>query len=47
VVLSDVVGTSLDQGDELDALAKLPEDEQRKLAERVKSGERVTAKHVA
>jgi N6-adenosine-specific RNA methylase IME4/uncharacterized ParB-like nuclease family protein len=46
VVLADIVGTSLDQGDELDALAKLPEDEQRKLAERAKVGERVTARHV-
>jgi ParB/RepB/Spo0J family partition protein len=46
-VLADIVGTSLDQGDELDALAKLPEDEQRKLAERAKAGERVTAQHVA
>jgi hypothetical protein len=43
-VLPDVVGTSLDQGDELDALAKLPEVEQRKLAERAKAGERVTAR---
>jgi hypothetical protein len=31
VVLPDIVGTSLDQGDEIDALAKLPEDEQRNL----------------
>ena len=46
-VLADIVGTSLDEGDELDALAKLPEAEQRKLAERVKAGEKVTAKHVA
>ena len=29
VVLRDIVGTALDQGDEIDALAKLPEDEQR------------------
>jgi N6-adenosine-specific RNA methylase IME4 len=47
VVLADIVGTSLDQGEEIDALAKLPENEQRKLAERVKTGEKVTAKHVA
>ena len=47
VVLPDIIGTSLDQGDELDALAKLPESEQRKLAERAKAGEEVTAKHVA
>jgi N6-adenosine-specific RNA methylase IME4 len=45
--LADVIGTSLDQGDELDALAKLPAHEQRKLAARAKAGERVTAKHVA
>ena len=47
VVLPDIVGTSLDQGDELDALAKLPEAEQRKLAKRVRAGDKVTAKHVA
>jgi ParB/RepB/Spo0J family partition protein len=47
VVLADIVGTALDEGEEIDALAKLPQDEQRKLAARVKSGERVTAKHVA
>jgi N6-adenosine-specific RNA methylase IME4 len=47
VVLRDIAGTSLDQGDELDALAKLPEAEQRKLAEQAKAGEQVTAKHVA
>jgi hypothetical protein len=43
-VLPDIVGTSLDQGDELDALAKLPPDEQRKLAEQAKSGAKVSAK---
>jgi N6-adenosine-specific RNA methylase IME4 len=47
VVLSEIVGTSLDQGDEIDALAKLPEAEQRKLAERAKAGGKVTAKHTA
>jgi N6-adenosine-specific RNA methylase IME4 len=47
LVLADIAGTSLDQGDELDALAKLPEAEQRKLAEQAKAGEQVTAKHVA
>ncbi|MGO9047201.1 MAG: MT-A70 family methyltransferase [Rhodomicrobium sp.] len=47
VVLGDIAGTSLDQGDELDALAGLPEAEQRKLAKQAKTGERVTAKHVA
>jgi N6-adenosine-specific RNA methylase IME4 len=44
VVLPDIVGTSLDQGDELDALAKLPEDEQRRLAARAKAGEKVQVK---
>src|SRR5262249_11708313 len=43
-VLPDIVGTSLDQGDELDALAKRPPDEQRKLAEQAKSGAKVSAK---
>jgi N6-adenosine-specific RNA methylase IME4 len=42
--IADLVGTSLDQGDELDALAKLPEEEQRKLVERAKAGEPVTAR---
>jgi N6-adenosine-specific RNA methylase IME4 len=44
--LGDVVGTALDEGAELDALAKLPEAAQRDLIERAKAGERVTAKHV-
>ena len=39
-----LAGTSLDKGDELDALAKLPADEQHKLAERAKAGEKVSAK---
>jgi ParB-like chromosome segregation protein Spo0J len=42
-VLADVVGTSLDKGNEIDALAQLPESEQRKLAERAKAGEKVSA----
>ena len=42
-VLSDIVGTSLDKGTELDALAELPVEEQRDLAERAKGGESVTA----
>jgi ParB/RepB/Spo0J family partition protein len=42
--LADVVGTSLDQGDELDALAKLPEPVQRDLIARAKAGERVDVK---
>jgi ParB/RepB/Spo0J family partition protein len=44
VVLPDIIGTSLDQGEELDALAKLSADEQRKLAEQAKGGENVSAK---
>jgi N6-adenosine-specific RNA methylase IME4 len=43
-VLVDVIDTALDRGDELDALAKLPPDEQQKLAERAKAGEKVSAK---
>jgi N6-adenosine-specific RNA methylase IME4/ParB-like chromosome segregation protein Spo0J len=43
-VLTEVAGTSLDQGAELDALAKLPDEEQHKLAERAKAGEKVSAK---
>jgi hypothetical protein len=43
-VLAEIVRTSLDKGDEIDALAKLPAGEQRKLAQRAKAGERVTAK---
>jgi ParB/RepB/Spo0J family partition protein len=42
--VAELAGTSLDKPNELDALAKLPEDEQRKLAERAKSGEQVSAK---
>jgi hypothetical protein len=42
-VLSDVVGTCLDNGAELDALSKLPEAEQRSLAEAAKRGEQVSA----
>lgn len=43
-VLTEIAGTSLDKGVELDALAKLPEDEQRKLADAAKAGENVSAK---
>jgi ParB/RepB/Spo0J family partition protein len=43
-VLDRIVGTSLDTGEEITALAKLPKGEQRKLAERAKSGEQVSAK---
>jgi hypothetical protein len=42
-VLPDIVGTSLDSGAEIDALAKLPEAEQRSLAEAAKRGENVSA----
>jgi N6-adenosine-specific RNA methylase IME4 len=44
VVLPDIVGTSLDQGNELDALAKLDPEEQHKLAQRAQAGEKVSAK---
>jgi len=43
-VLPEVVGTSLDQGDQLDALAKLPEDKRDDLVARAKAGENVNAK---
>lgn len=43
VVLPAIIGTSLDKGTELDALAKLPPEEQRQLAERAKAGEQVSA----
>jgi ParB family chromosome partitioning protein len=46
-VLDEIIGTSLDKGSEIDALAKLPEDEQRKLAGRAKAGEAVTARYDA
>jgi ParB-like chromosome segregation protein Spo0J len=36
VVLEDIVGTSLEKGAEIDVLAKLPEPEQRSLAEAAK-----------
>lgn len=43
-VLDQIVGTSLDKGAELDALAKRPVEEQRSLAERAAAGETVTAR---
>ena len=46
-VLSEIVGTSLDKGAELDAIAKLSEPEQRELAERAMAGEEVTARPAA
>jgi hypothetical protein len=42
-VLEDVVGTSLDKGDQLDALGQLPESEQEALASAAKAGEKVSA----
>jgi ParB family chromosome partitioning protein len=42
--IADVAGTSLDQGEELDALAKLPVTWQDVLIERAVAGETVTAK---
>jgi N6-adenosine-specific RNA methylase IME4 len=43
-VLKEIVGTSLDKGDEIDALAKLPESEQRELANLAGEGRKVSAK---
>jgi ParB-like chromosome segregation protein Spo0J/N6-adenosine-specific RNA methylase IME4 len=45
--LRKIVGTSLDKGEELDALAKLSEPKREELIERAAKGEAVTAKHVA
>nr|WP_272481828.1 MT-A70 family methyltransferase [Hyphomicrobium sulfonivorans] len=42
--IADVVGTVLDKGDELDALAKLPPERQEQVIEKAKAGERVSAK---
>jgi ParB/RepB/Spo0J family partition protein len=42
--LAEIAGTSLDKGVELDALAKLPEDERKSLVQRAKSGEDVSAR---
>jgi hypothetical protein len=42
-VLNEIAQTSLDKGAEIDALAKLPESEQRKLAEAARRGERISA----
>jgi ParB-like chromosome segregation protein Spo0J len=44
VVIDQIVGTSLDSGAELDALAKLPEAEQQQLADRATAGEDVSAR---
>jgi N6-adenosine-specific RNA methylase IME4 len=43
-VLSTVIGTSLDKGDELDALASQPPDRRNRPAAKAASGERVSAK---
>jgi Protein of unknown function (DUF5131) len=45
--IADVPGTSLDEPDELDALAKLPEPVQRDLIAKAKTGESVSAKPIA
>jgi ParB/RepB/Spo0J family partition protein len=42
-VLPRIVGTSLDKGREIDALAKLPTDKQRSLAEAARRGEKISA----
>lgn len=42
--LEAIAGTSLDKGVELDALAKLPEQERKSLVQRAKSGEAVSAR---
>jgi hypothetical protein len=44
-VLAEIAGTCLDKGSEIDALAELPEADQRELADRAKAGEEVTARH--
>ena len=44
--LDKVVGTSLDKGVELAALAKLPEEQRAELIERAQAGEKVTARKV-
>jgi ParB family transcriptional regulator, chromosome partitioning protein len=45
--IEEVVGTSLDKGEELDALAKLTPEEQAPIIARAVSGEKVTAKPAA
>ena len=42
-MLPEITGTSLDTGAEIDALAKLPVEKQRSLAEAAKRGEQVSA----
>ncbi|WP_144083547.1 hypothetical protein [Hyphomicrobium nitrativorans] len=41
--IAEVVGTSLDKGDELDALVNLPDEKQSEVIARAKAGERVSA----
>jgi N6-adenosine-specific RNA methylase IME4 len=43
--IADAIGTSLDQGDEIDALIGLPADDRARLIERAKAGEKVSAKN--
>ena len=43
-LIADCIGTSLDQGEELDALAKLSEEHQGELITRAANGEKVSAK---
>ena len=43
-LIADCIGTSLDQGEELDALAKLSEEHQGDLITRAANGEKVSAK---
>lgn len=42
--IADVIGTSLDKGEELDALAKMTPERQEEIIEKAKSGEDVSAK---
>jgi len=42
--VAELAGTSLDKGDELDAMAKLSAAQQRALADRARNGEKVSAK---
>jgi hypothetical protein len=44
--LSDITGTSLDKGSELDALAKMAPEERAPIIERAKAGEQVSARTV-
>ena len=42
--LEQVIRTSLDRGDELDALATLPDEERKALVKRAAAGEKISAK---